>query len=145
MGGAKFVNILMHFCFKKLRLLGETSLDKEEMIKLRIECENAKIELSTENKSTINIHGQAIIIERAEYERLIQPFVDRTMKCVENAIDDADLDKDEIHHIVLVGGGTFTPLIRQTLRSYFGKEPHTDVNPMEAGEHTFRTMFRHTQ
>lgn len=115
------------------------------MINLRIECENAKIELSTENKSTINIHGQAIIIERAEYERLIQPFVDRTMKCVENAIDDADLDKDEIHHIVLVGGGTFTPLIRQTLRSYFGQEPHTDVNPMEAGEYTFRTMFRHTQ
>lgn len=50
-----------------------------------------------------------------------------------NALHDADLDEGEIHHVVLVGGCTFTPLVQTALETKFGKPVNKDVNPMEAG------------
>lgn len=61
------------------------------------------------------------------------PKVNQTIECVKLALKDADLEIDEINHVVLVGGGTYTPLIRTVLESFFGKAVNTDINPMEAG------------
>lgn len=131
LGGGKFVDVLIRFCIEKL---GQTAICNEDIVSIRTACENAKIELSTTNKTNINIGSETITINRDEYEALISPFIKKTMECVEMAIKDADLEKDDIHYIVLVGGGTFTPLVRQQLSIYFGKVPHFSVNPMEAGE-----------
>lgn len=135
LGGSKFVDVLMRLYIKKLKeMFGQTTIDIEQMISIRAACEEAKIKLSTDDEANICICDEAIPIKRTEYEQLIEPKVERTMQCVKNAIDDADLELQDIHHVALVGGSTYTPLIRQKLRSYFGKEAHTEVNPMEAGE-----------
>jgi molecular chaperone DnaK (HSP70) len=68
---------------------------------------------------------------RAEFERLIRPIVDRTMGPVKQALVDAHLTPQEIDEVVLVGGTTRTPLIRATVQQYFGRKPHTELNPDE--------------
>jgi molecular chaperone DnaK len=68
---------------------------------------------------------------RGELEALIRPIVDRTMAPVKQALADAQLKPKEIDEVVLVGGTTRTPLIRRTVREYFDRKPHTELNPDE--------------
>jgi molecular chaperone DnaK len=68
-------------------------------------------------------------IGRAEYENLIRPLIDRTMDCVQRAIDDAALSGRSIDQVVLVGGSTRTPLISHLLEDRLGQPAHKEVNP----------------
>jgi molecular chaperone DnaK len=77
--------------------------------------------------------GQALHLNvelaRDEYERLIQPLLDRTMDCVQRALDDANLIASAIDKVVLVGGSTRTPIIGQLLENRLGQPAHQEVNP----------------
>jgi molecular chaperone DnaK len=77
--------------------------------------------------------GQALHLNmeltRGEYETLIQPLLDRTMDCVQRALDDANLIASSIDKVVLVGGATRTPLITQMLEERLGQPAHQEVNP----------------
>jgi molecular chaperone DnaK len=68
-------------------------------------------------------------LTRDEYETLIQPLLDRTMDCVQRALDDANLIASSIDKVVLVGGSTRTPLIGQLLEERLGQPAHQEVNP----------------
>jgi molecular chaperone DnaK len=68
-------------------------------------------------------------VERAEYEDLIRPLIDRTMECVQMALDDARLTASRIGRVVLVGGSTRTPLIGQLLEERLGQAAHREVHP----------------
>jgi len=68
---------------------------------------------------------------RGALEALIRPVVDRTMGPVKQALADAKLKPAEMDEVVLVGGATRTPLIRRTVREYFDRKPHTELNPDE--------------
>jgi molecular chaperone DnaK len=78
-------------------------------------------------------NGQALHLDmelsRQEYERLIQPLLDRTMDCVQRALDDANLIASSINKVVLVGGSTRTPLIGQMLEDRLRQPAHSEVNP----------------
>ncbi len=77
--------------------------------------------------------GQALHLNmeltRAEYESLIQPLLDRTMDCVQRALDDANLTAGAIDKVVLVGGSTRTPRIGEMLEERLGQPAHQEVNP----------------
>lgn len=77
--------------------------------------------------------GQAlhlnVELSRGEYEELIQPLLDRTMDCVQRALDDARLTASAIEKVVLVGGSTRTPIIGALLEERLGQPPHQEVNP----------------
>jgi molecular chaperone DnaK len=68
-------------------------------------------------------------ISRDEYENLIRPLIDRTMDCVQRALDDANLTGTAIDQVVLVGGSTRTPLIGHLLSDRLGQPAHKEVNP----------------
>jgi molecular chaperone DnaK len=68
-------------------------------------------------------------ISRDEYEELIRPLLDRTMDCVQRALDDAHLTAAAVHQVVLVGGSTRTPLVGELLEERLGQPPHQEVNP----------------
>ena len=68
-------------------------------------------------------------VERAEYEALVRPLLDRTMECVQLALDDARLTAAQIDRVVLVGGSTRTPLIGQLLEERLGQPAHREVDP----------------
>jgi molecular chaperone DnaK len=68
---------------------------------------------------------------RADFEEVIAPVVGRTMAPVKQALTDAHLAPAAIEEVVLVGGTTRTPLIRRTVEQFFGRKPHTELNPDE--------------
>ncbi len=77
--------------------------------------------------------GQAlhlnVEVSREEYEAMIRPLLDRTMECVQRALDDARLTGRDVNKVVLVGGVTRTPLISQLLEERLGQTAHQEVNP----------------
>ena len=68
-------------------------------------------------------------IERGRYEELIQPLLDRTLDCVQRALDDAHIAAAQLDRVILVGGSTRTPLIGQTLEEHLGRPAHREVHP----------------
>jgi molecular chaperone DnaK len=68
-------------------------------------------------------------ISREEYETMIRPLLDRTMDCVQRALDDSHLTGSAIDKVVLVGGSTRTPLVSQLLETRLGQPTHQEVNP----------------
>lgn len=102
-------------------------------------CERAKRELSEKTTARLSeefvtqLDGQPLNldqqIERGEYEELIEPLVQRTIRCVDQALRDAQLSPTQIDELILVGGASRTPLVHQRLREEFQHEPHWAVDP----------------
>jgi molecular chaperone DnaK len=97
---------------------------------LREASEEAKINLSSLESTTINIPFVAankppfkMVLTRIELNRMITDLIERTEKPIKQALDDASLDKNEIDDILLVGGTTLIPAVREFVTQYFGKEP----------------------
>lgn len=88
-----------------------------------------KIALSDSDVADININGWKGEITRAEFESLIQSLVKRTLLSVRRALKDADVDIDEVLEVVMVGGSTRVPLVRQMVGDYFKREPLTSIDP----------------
>ncbi len=68
-------------------------------------------------------------IERAEYEALIEPLLAKTLTCVDQSLDDARLNAQQIDKVILVGGASRTPLVHRLLEQRVGRELHTEVDP----------------
>lgn len=115
--------------------------DPMALQRLREAAEKAKKELSSAQQTDINLpfiiadasgakHLQ-MSLTRADFERLIDPFIERLKGPVLNALKDAGLKPDQIDEVVLVGGSTRVPRVQELVRSLFNKEPHKGVNPDE--------------
>lgn len=115
--------------------------DAMALQRLREAAEKAKKELSTQQTTDVNLpfitadasgakHLQ-MNITRADFERLIDPLVERTRGPVVNALKDAKLKPGEVDEVVLVGGSTRIPKVQEFVKTLFGKEPHKGVNPDE--------------
>ena len=115
--------------------------DPVAMQRLRDAAENAKIELSTVQKTNINLpyittteSGPKFLdvdLTRAKFEQLIGDLVDSTLGPVKQALSDAKLGADDIDHILLVGGSTRVPLVQETVKKVLKKEPDKGINPDE--------------
>jgi len=117
--------------------------DKTAFQRLKEAAEQAKKELSFKMETEINLPfitidpntNQPLHLEkkltRARLEEMIKDLVDRTMKIVKRALEEAKLTPQEIDDVVLVGGSTRIPLVQQKIKEFFGKEPHKGVNPDE--------------
>ena len=116
----------------RVDVAGQPELAQE----LRKALITAKHQLSDSQTASIRfaLPGGAVFAHdftRADFDAIIKPIVDRTMGPVKQALADAHLKPSEIDEIVLVGGTTRTPLIRATVENYFGRKPHTELNPDE--------------
>ena len=114
----------------------DVSAQPELVQELRKALIAAKHQLSEVESATLRFplpNGAVFAYEftRAEFDALIRPIIDRTMGPVKQALADAHLSPSEIDEVVLVGGTTRTPLIRATVQEYFGRKPHTELNPDE--------------
>ncbi|MHA1113780.1 MAG: molecular chaperone DnaK, partial [Alphaproteobacteria bacterium] len=115
--------------------------DKLALQRLKEAAEKAKIELSTAMQTEINLPfitaDQAgpkhlnIKLTRAKLEALVDDLVQRTVGPCRAALKDAGLSAGEIEEVILVGGMTRMPKIFETVKSFFGREPHKGVNPDE--------------
>jgi molecular chaperone DnaK len=119
--------------------------DRLALQRLKEAAEKAKIELSSAATTEINqpfitarMEGGAttplhlvVTLTRAELEKLVGPLIDRTKEPMRKALKDAGIDAKDIADVVLVGGQTRMPRVREVVKEFFGKEPHTGVNPDE--------------
>jgi len=109
--------------------------------RLKEAAEKAKIELSSSQTTQISLPFLAMDAEgakhlertlsRARFEQMIQGIVDRTLEPCKKALADAKLKTADISEVILVGGSTRIPLVREAVKKYFGKEPNHTVNPDE--------------
>lgn len=68
-------------------------------------------------------------LERRDYEELIEPLLNKTVKCVDAALHDAGLRSEQIDKVILVGGSSRTPLVHRLLQEQLGKQPHFEIDP----------------
>jgi Fe-S protein assembly chaperone HscA len=113
----------------------DLAADPEAMQELRLAAEAAKIRLSSEEQTTLTLPFAGFTyrrtITRAELDRLIEPLVARTLGPCRQALADAGLSSGNIDEVVLVGGSTRVPLVRQRVQGLFGRPPHSQLNPDE--------------
>jgi Fe-S protein assembly chaperone HscA len=113
----------------------DVAADPEAMQELRLAAEAAKVRLSSEEQTTLTLPFAGFTyrrtITRAELDRLIEPLVDRTLGPCRQALVDAGLSPGDIDEVVLVGGSTRVPLVRQRVQGLFGRPPHSQLNPDE--------------
>jgi molecular chaperone DnaK len=137
LGGDDIDNALQSMAREDILSQGVDIASHPEIIQeLRKALIAAKHELSGADKTTVKFplpNGSVYFreISRAEYDRLIRPIVDRTMGPVRQALSDAKLSPADIEEVVLVGGSTRVPLVRETVEQYFGRKPHAELNPDE--------------
>ena len=141
LGGEDFDQRVIKFYMKLIEKKYSTNIEKNKhaIQKLKKEVEKAKRVLSTNLEYTIDIPDLVDGIDfsetltRAKFEELNADLFKGTLKPVERALEDAQKKKNEIDEIVLVGGSTRIPKIRQILKEFFnGKEPNAFINPDEA-------------
>ncbi len=115
--------------------------DKMAMQRLKEAAEKAKIELSSVQQTNINLpfvtatsEGPKhldLTLSRSKFQELTADLVDRCKIPFEQAIKDAGLTKEQIQHVIMVGGSTRMPAIQDLVQGMTGKEPHKGVNPDE--------------
>ena len=115
--------------------------DRQALQRLKEAAEKAKIELSTTMQSEINLpyitadasgpKHLVMTLTRSKLEQLTDDLVERSLNPVKQAINDANLSKNDVNEIILVGGMTRMSKIQSAVETLFGKEPHKGVNPDE--------------
>jgi len=109
----------------------------DHMQGIRLEAERAKIRLSDELKTTVSLElpdGKGLFtreLTREQLESLCNALVERTLGPCRLALKDAGLTATDIDEVVLVGGSTRMPLVRQRVQALFGTQPHCELNPDE--------------
>ncbi len=139
LGGDDFDRRTADLILKQVREQRRLDLDAypDVMQAVRLEAERAKIRLSDEHKTTVAIDlpgGRGrfeLELTRDQLESLTADLVERTLGPCRQALKDAGLTPADIDEVVLVGGATRMPLVRQRVQALFGKVPHSELNPDE--------------
>jgi molecular chaperone DnaK len=147
LGGEDFDNAIVEHladAFKKKEGM-DLKTDKLALQRLKEAAEKAKIELSSAATTEINLpfitarmEGGATTplhlvetITRADLEKMVDTLIQRTLEPCKKALADAGIAKDQVDEVILVGGMTRMPRVREVVEQFFGSKPHTGVNPDE--------------
>ncbi|MAV93042.1 MAG: molecular chaperone DnaK [Candidatus Marinimicrobia bacterium] len=143
LGGDDFDDILVDWLIDEFRNSDNYDLSKDSMAiqRLKEASEKAKCELSSSKQTEINLPFIAsddngpknllVTLTRAKFESLIKSTIDRMIKPCEDALKDSKLSNADINEVILVGGSTRIPIVQETVKKIFGKEPSKGVNPDE--------------
>jgi molecular chaperone DnaK len=147
LGGEDFDARIVNWLADKFKQKENIDLrtDRLALQRLKEAAEKAKIELSSAATTEINqpfitarMEGGTTTplhlvetLTRADLEKLVDDLIERTIEPCKKAIKDAGVDPKDIADVVLVGGQTRMPRVRERVKEFFGKEPHTGVNPDE--------------
>ncbi|DBA02960.1 TPA: hypothetical protein N0F65_005987 [Lagenidium giganteum] len=144
LGGEDLTKALFDHCVKTfLRKTKLNVLDnKKATSRLRVACEAAKRSLSTQTQVTIEVdslmEGEdlSLKISRSRFEELINDFVRNALKEVDNLLEEANIDKQDVDHVILIGGTSRIPLVQNSVKKYFdGKNTHLHMSPDEVVAH----------
>ncbi|MEL7728418.1 molecular chaperone DnaK [Citromicrobium bathyomarinum] len=147
LGGEDFDSAIVEYLADQFKSKENMDLksDKLALQRLKEAAEKAKIELSSAQQTEVNLPFITARMEggsstplhlvetltRSKLEQLVGDLVKRTLEPCKKALEDAGLKADGIDEVILVGGMTRMPKVREVVEQFFGKKPHTGVNPDE--------------
>jgi molecular chaperone DnaK len=143
LGGEDFDQRIMNWIIEQFKKEQGIDLSKDPLALQRVKeaSEKAKIELSSTLETEINLpfisadlSGPKHLlykINRAKFEELTKDLVEKSIERVRKTLEEAKLSKKDINEIVLVGGTTLIPQVREAVKNFFGKEPNKSINPEE--------------
>ena len=141
LGGEDFDNQLVKFCIAEFKNDSgvDISNNQKALRRLKVACEKAKRDLSSAQQTNIDIAALSdgedfnVNITRPQFEDMCSELFNKCKKPIEEALNDAQLTKNEIDEIILVGGSTRIPKIQSMVKDFFnGKELNKTINPDEA-------------
>ena len=145
LGGTDMDNALVEYILQEFRKQSSLDVrnDKAAMMRIREAAEKAKIELSNVVTTEINLPFLAydpssgpknliLQLTRAQLEELLRPIIERCRQPMMQALQDAKMTPADVDKIILIGGPTRMPMVRQFVESVMGKEPERGIDPMEA-------------
>lgn len=142
LGGDDFDIAVMQLFDRFTQNLEGKELTHEQRARLRDAAEKAKFMLSATDNADISIPYFDIIdgqpcniigsVSKIDFEQAIEPMIEKIKKCVFNALEDAELEAEDIDEIVFVGGSTRVPIIAEKIKEWTGKTPNRSINPDEA-------------
>ncbi|HVQ63911.1 MAG TPA: Fe-S protein assembly chaperone HscA [Terriglobia bacterium] len=129
LGGDDIDDLLIRLVLADLKLSEKTA----ELASIRQAARRAKEELSSSESTEIRVAGLGYSrkVTRAEFDKLIEPVVERTLKSCRLALQDAGLQPGAVDEVVMVGGSTRIPSVRSRVQALFQRVPHTSLNPDE--------------
>ena len=136
LGGDDFDRALMELAAKEMGLDLQTR-DPQLLQYLRDAAEKTKIALSVAESAEfdISLSDRGIsykrTLTRSEFEAILKPFIDRSLEKCRSALKDAERTPAQMDEVVMVGGSTRIPYVRQRVGEFFGRKPHTELNPDE--------------
>jgi molecular chaperone DnaK len=143
LGGEDFDQRIINWVIEQFKKEEGIDLTKDPLALQRIKeaAEKAKIELSSTTETEINLpfisatsEGPKHLlykINRAKFEELTRDLVERSIKRVELTLQEKKLTKDDIDEVVMVGGTSLIPQVREAVKNFFGKEPNRSIHPEE--------------
>ncbi len=132
LGGDDFDQAILNHWIEKNKLnFEEVAKDNILMQTLRLQAEAAKKALSTQNLYNEQLGEIWCTLDKQTFEQLIADKVNETLNCCKQALTDANLTITDIDEIVLVGGSTRTPYVKQAVSEFFNRQPHDNINPDE--------------
>lgn len=132
LGGDDFDRTIVAHWVSQLGITAEElSSNKSLAQQLRLLAETAKISLSTNEVFEGELAGEKLSLTRAQFNVLVQELVNRTIACCARALEDAGLQAAQVEEVVMVGGSTRVPLVKEKVKAFFGKELHDQLNPDE--------------
>ncbi|MDP2415819.1 Fe-S protein assembly chaperone HscA [Daejeonella sp.] len=130
LGGDDFDRAIVNYWIEQNQL-GDRAKGSSLNQALRLKAEEAKKALTTQNIFNGFVDDIPCAITKQKFEDLILSRVEQTITCCKNALKDAGLKTTDIQEVVMVGGSTRTPLVKQMVAAFFEKEVHDQINPDE--------------
>jgi len=132
LGGDDFDRAIFDHWINKYDLNTVELAEKKEMVQaFRLMAEKAKKHLGQADEFVEHLNGIECRITKTVFEKIIQPYIDRTLDCCKNALADANLEPNQIDHIVMVGGSTRIPAVKNSVSAFFGKAVYDKLDPDE--------------
>jgi molecular chaperone HscA len=132
LGGDDIDNVIVKFWLQQTGLNEDELRNNKELTQaIRLKAEEAKIHLSANDSFEGELNGAKLTITKEQFNELIKPLIDTTVTCCSNALKDASLKAKDIDVVVMVGGSTRVPLVKETIGTFFGKPVNDTVNPDE--------------
>jgi molecular chaperone HscA len=132
LGGDDFDRAILHHWADSAGIsLEEIKANKSLLQQMRLAAEKAKKHLSSNDAFEIDLNGDLLSLTKEKFETLITTLIKRTIDCCANALKDAGLNAGDIQEVVMVGGSTRVPAVKQAVSEFFGRPVHDEVNPDE--------------
>lgn len=126
LGGDDFDHLIADWIIEQTKLKPQTANQQRELITL---ANQAKITLTNEKSAVISWQDFSVEISREQFNELIYPLVKRSLLTCRRALKDANVESEEIQAVVMVGGLTRVPYVREQVGEFFGKTPLTSIDP----------------